>query len=160
MLWRFMYFTQVGKTNRRVTVKWIMTLAKKCIVVHICLENTWKIKQINVDGFPVRDSNWRHFESDAEFKTLLLHPQISKNTAHSELTTLSSGSGRLMYFHPRTGSESLLATQCNYRPFSLSTVSIGFNIILLPSRSYWWLFLKRLPHQNYEISRRTVSRII
>jgi len=131
--------------------------SKKCIVVHSCLENTWKI---NADGFPVRDSNWRHLKSDAEFRTLLLHPQITKNSAHSELANLSSGSGRLMYFHPRTGRESLLATHCNYRPFSLSTLLIGFNIILFPSRSYWWLFLKRLPHQNYENFRWIVSRFI
>lgn len=65
---------------------------KECIVVHICLENTWKIKQINVYGFPVIDSKWRHLESDAGFKTLLLHPKINKNTPHSEMATLSSGS--------------------------------------------------------------------
>ena len=74
--------------------------SKKCIVVHTCVENTWKMKQINVDGFPVRDSNWRHLESDSEFKTLPIHPQINKNTAYSVLATLSSGSRRLMYFHP------------------------------------------------------------
>jgi hypothetical protein len=49
-------FTEGGTTNRRVAV--IDDTNTECVVVRICLENTWKIKQINVYGFPVRDSKW------------------------------------------------------------------------------------------------------
>jgi type IV secretory pathway VirD2 relaxase len=66
--------------------------------------------------FPVIVSNWRHLESDAGFKTLLLHPSTNKNTAHTELATLSSGSRSQRYVHRRTGRESLYATHCNYLP--------------------------------------------
>ena len=76
-----------------------------------------KLSELMLMVFRLEILTGDNLESDAEFKTLLLHPQITKNTAHCELATLPSGSGRLMYFHPRTGRESLLATHCNYRPF-------------------------------------------
>lgn len=158
-LWRFVYFIQGGITNRRVTVNWIMALAKNALWSIRAWKTRGKWSKLMLMVFRLEILTGDIWNPILSSKHYPYTPKLTRtlHTAYWPPCRQAAGGWCTSILEKE---ESLNATHCNYRPFSLSTLLIGFNIILFPSRSYWWSFFKRLPTQYYEIFRWAVSRVI